>query len=282
MKIENLKYFLAVVRTGSIHKAAEELFLTPQNLSKIIRNIEYDVGKELFVRTSKGMMLSAEGERFLPYAKIIESAFSEYMDSQQPEDDNVDFYTTPALSNELITLQGNLLADKYYLSVQSRGAQDLRGMIQKKVPGVYLVMLDPEKVKQMAFDNAVKVLECNENVWVCHKDHIFDAENIHQNGKVKVITNDYYEGDYGNTLRMTDREQIKTLMRQGKAIYKCLEYQYANYFSSKDTASQEEWVVIKRMQIPAFEMVLGFNGSYAEPLKREIESCLRAIFSVKN
>ena len=277
MKLENLKYFLAVVRTGSIHKAAEELFLTPQNLSKIIRNIEEDVGKELFIRTSKGMILSAEGERFLPYATIIDNAFSEYMHSPQIENDNVDFYTTPALSHDLTVLQGNLLADKYYLSVQSRGTQDLRDMIQKKVPGVYLVMLGSEKVKQMAFDNVIKILECKENVWVCHKDHVFDAEHIDRNN-VKVITNDHYDGNYGNVLRMTDQEQIKTLMRQGKAIYKCLEYQYTNYFVQKFPSAQEEWVVIKRMQIPAFEMVLGYNGAYAEPLKREIEHCLRKIF----
>ena len=57
MKIENLKYFLAVVRTGSLHKAAEELYLMPQNLSTIIRNIEHDAGEKLFVRTLKGLLL---------------------------------------------------------------------------------------------------------------------------------------------------------------------------------------------------------------------------------
>lgn len=191
MKLENLKHFLTVAQVGSIHKAAEELYLTPQNLSTIIRNIENDVGEELFIRTSKGVVLSAEGERFLPYAQTIARTYQEYFDSKKPVSKMLDFYTTPTLSIDLADLQGMSLYDRYYVSMQRRSVHDLQDMIQKRVLGIYLMMVEHEKLEKVKRGNYTLILQSKENVKVCHKDNPILMNQIKEQEQMVIMQDNY-------------------------------------------------------------------------------------------
>lgn len=56
--------FDVVARVGSLSKAAEELHLTVSAVSHQIAGLESFVGRKLFDRTSRGLALTAAGERF--------------------------------------------------------------------------------------------------------------------------------------------------------------------------------------------------------------------------
>jgi len=71
MNLAHLKYAVAVARTMSITKAAEELFMQQSNLSYAIKKLEEEIGIEIFRRTSKGMVPTARGEEFLVDARNI-------------------------------------------------------------------------------------------------------------------------------------------------------------------------------------------------------------------
>ena len=73
----HLKYAVEVAKTGSITKAAENLFMGQPNLSKAIRELEENLGVTLFKRTSKGIVPTQKGEEFLVYAKRILSQIDE-------------------------------------------------------------------------------------------------------------------------------------------------------------------------------------------------------------
>lgn len=77
MNIMHLKYAVEVAKTGSVTKAADNLFMGQPNLSKAIRELEDNLGVTLFKRTSKGIILTKEGEEFLVYAKRILSQIDE-------------------------------------------------------------------------------------------------------------------------------------------------------------------------------------------------------------
>lgn len=70
VRIEDLKIFVDVVRYHSMSIAAEKNFTTPQNLSKIIKRMENELGVVLFKRSRKGSDLTEVGERF--YLRVIE------------------------------------------------------------------------------------------------------------------------------------------------------------------------------------------------------------------
>lgn len=71
MELYLLRYFLAVVETGSFTKAAAACLITQPTLSAGIKRLEEQLGVGLFVRNNKRVFLTTAGTRFLPRAKAI-------------------------------------------------------------------------------------------------------------------------------------------------------------------------------------------------------------------
>lgn len=71
MNILHLRYAVEVASTGSINKAAENLYMNQPNLSRAIKELEENLGIAIFERTTRGMIVTREGEQFLEYARKI-------------------------------------------------------------------------------------------------------------------------------------------------------------------------------------------------------------------
>ena len=71
MNILHLKYAASIAEIGSINKAAEELHVAQPNLSRVIKELEADLGITIFQRSAHGMMLTPEGEQFMGRARSI-------------------------------------------------------------------------------------------------------------------------------------------------------------------------------------------------------------------
>ena len=71
MEIKQLEYFVAASEKGSFNKAAECLYTSQPNVSKVILSLEKELGRELFVRNSKGIQLTSFGEMIKEYAQNI-------------------------------------------------------------------------------------------------------------------------------------------------------------------------------------------------------------------
>lgn len=69
--IQHLRYAVEVAKTGSISKAAENLYMGQPHLSKAIRELEEDMNITIFHRTPKGVVATEQGELFLEYARRI-------------------------------------------------------------------------------------------------------------------------------------------------------------------------------------------------------------------
>lgn len=69
--LKYLEYAAAVARYGTLTKAAQKLYLAQPNLSRAISELERSLGFPLFIRTRQGMVLTAQGERFLPEAEKL-------------------------------------------------------------------------------------------------------------------------------------------------------------------------------------------------------------------
>ena len=71
MNLVHLKYAVEVEKTGSISKAADNLYMGQPNLSKAIKDLEETLGFAVFKRSAKGMYPTSRGIEFLGYAKNI-------------------------------------------------------------------------------------------------------------------------------------------------------------------------------------------------------------------
>ena len=82
-----LKYAVEVEKTGSISKAAENLYMNQPNLSKAIRELEDDIGIAIFDRTAKGVVPTEKGREFLSYARAILAQVAEMEALYHPDND---------------------------------------------------------------------------------------------------------------------------------------------------------------------------------------------------
>lgn len=71
MDTELLKTFLEVSRTRHFGRAAESLYLTQSAVSFRIRQLETQLGTNLFTRHRNNIRLTAAGERLVPYAESL-------------------------------------------------------------------------------------------------------------------------------------------------------------------------------------------------------------------
>ncbi|WP_080874388.1 cidABC operon transcriptional activator CidR [Oceanobacillus timonensis] len=71
MEIKHMIYFIEIVKTGSMTKAAENLFISQPTISKLLRDLEAELEVELFDRHKRKMVLTDAGEAFLHQAKEI-------------------------------------------------------------------------------------------------------------------------------------------------------------------------------------------------------------------
>ena len=71
MELKQLEYFMVTCEKGSFNKAAECLYTTQPNVSKVISSLEKELGRELFERTGKGIRITPYGETVQEYAQNI-------------------------------------------------------------------------------------------------------------------------------------------------------------------------------------------------------------------
>lgn len=71
MNLVQLKYAVEVERTGSISRAAENLYIGQPTISRAIQELESSLGVTIFKRTSHGVVPTPQGEEFLQYAARI-------------------------------------------------------------------------------------------------------------------------------------------------------------------------------------------------------------------
>lgn len=73
MEIRHLETFLTAAKYQNFTKAAKELGCAQSNVTAQMKQLETELGINLFERMGKGILLTAEGEKLLPYAKKITS-----------------------------------------------------------------------------------------------------------------------------------------------------------------------------------------------------------------
>jgi DNA-binding transcriptional LysR family regulator len=71
MELRHLRYFTAAAEELNISKASRRMNVSQPAISRLIRDLEAELGKPLFVRERFGLALTAAGEKLLAYARQI-------------------------------------------------------------------------------------------------------------------------------------------------------------------------------------------------------------------
>lgn len=76
MEIRQLKYFINVAETRSFSEASRQCFLSQSAISQQIKQLEDELGTQLFLRNTHSVTLTSAGEELLPLARQALMSFA--------------------------------------------------------------------------------------------------------------------------------------------------------------------------------------------------------------
>lgn len=88
MNHEHLRSFISIVDNGSINKAAEAKYISPQALLKQINALERDTGLQLLIRTPRGITPTSAGREFYKGAQLMLSLSQDVLSHCKEIDEN--------------------------------------------------------------------------------------------------------------------------------------------------------------------------------------------------
>ena len=235
MHIESLKYFKEIAKVKSISKVANNSHISQPALSQQIQKLEDSLGKELFIRSNRGVKLTESGEIVLKYADNIirtyNKMFSDLNDQESREIKiegeytiatyclpcailNMKFkfpnhkYNLVAASSDKI--EQDVLSDICEVGFTTRPAQS-ENLHSEEVINEKVVLISPP-----AFDlpEKIELDEILEHKFVILKEDCIIKENFKE--ALADLGRDISEIEIISRLDST--EAIKTLVRKGYGV----------------------------------------------------------------
>ena len=112
-----LKYILTIAEEKNMTRAAERLYISQPSLSQSVKNLEKELGVDLFERSQRGSVLTPAGEHYVEWAKQI--LFAEAMMKRKIQDISaknvrqIKFGTTPQRTSYILDFVVNQFQKEY-------------------------------------------------------------------------------------------------------------------------------------------------------------------------
>ena len=177
MTIQQLQYALAVVDHGSINEAAKHLFVSQPGVSHVIKELEQELGVTLFIRTNRGITLTADGEEFLGYARqimeqhrLIEDRFISPKQRKMKFSVSMQHYTFAVQAFIRVARAHGI--EQYAFAVhETRTYEVIRhvGTLKSEIGVLYLNRFNRDVLEKLFRDNGVEFLplfECPVSVYL--------------------------------------------------------------------------------------------------------------------
>lgn len=112
MDFNQLKYIVEIAETGSISRAANNLFISQPNLSKQVSALEEELGKTIFYRNNRGVALTSYGVEIYHHAKSIVKQFH-IVENKLSSKSNENKVKIASFGSEIINFRFYEVCEKY-------------------------------------------------------------------------------------------------------------------------------------------------------------------------
>jgi len=224
--LQQLKYVIEVAGRGSINEAAKRLFITQPSLSNAIKDLEEELGFELFERSNKGIALSKEGVEFLRYARqVVEQAElleSRYFDAKpSPQHFSVSTQHYAFAVNAFVSLVREYGHDEYELTLRETKTYEIIEDVKSMRSEIGILYLN--EFNEKVIDKLLKSSNLYFTSLFTAKPHIFISVN-NPLAKQSIVTIDqlddypYLSFDQGEYNSFHFAEEILSTLTHKKSI----------------------------------------------------------------
>lgn len=161
---ELYRIFYTVANNGNITKAAEELMISQPAISKSIKNLEDQLGGQLFIRTKRGVILTDEGKEFYKYIKqameYISNAENKFTDLINLETGSIKIGISTTLTKEFL-LPYLEIFHKLYPKIDIQIFTNLTSELVLKLRNG-LIDLIIMNINEEIINNDIEIIKCKE------------------------------------------------------------------------------------------------------------------------
>ena len=161
---ELYRIFYVVANNSNITKASEELNISQPAISKSIKNLEEQLGGQLFVRTKRGVVLTEEGKEFYNYIKqaieYINNAENKFTDLINLEAGCIKIGISTTLTKEFLLPyleKFHLLYPKVDIQIITSLTSDLMSKLKNGLIDIIVLNINNKN-----YGNDIDIIRCRE------------------------------------------------------------------------------------------------------------------------
>ena len=154
MTFQQLRYAVTIAKNKSMNRAAEELYLSQPSLSGSMKDLEAEIGFPIFLRSNRGITLTAQGEEFLGYARqmleqyrLMEEKFIEKKQQKQKFSVSMQHYTFAVQA--FMELIGRFGMDDYEFAVHETKTYEVIENVKNQISEIGVLYLNEFNEKAM-------------------------------------------------------------------------------------------------------------------------------------
>ena len=170
MRLEQIFYFIEIIKCNNISQAARNLFISQPALSSTIKDLEQELGQQLLVRTSKGVQPTDVGEKVYHEALQIQSTLQGWYRPKEVQTEYegvVHICALPAVARHLsinVLLPLKKLYPKLSVHIHDVRPQSVISELKKNVSNIAISTVIP--------GNSCIIEQAAEQAWT--SVHLFD------------------------------------------------------------------------------------------------------------
>ena len=177
MTLTQLRYVITIADTGSMNEASKALFISQPSLSQAVKELETEIGAELFKRSNRGVSVTQEGIEFLGYARqvveqyeLIESHYIERKNVKKKFGVSMQHYTFAV--NAFVEMVKQYGMDEYEFAVHETKTHEVVEDVKNGKSEIGILYLNDfnRKVLEKIFMESMlefhPLLECNVYVYM--------------------------------------------------------------------------------------------------------------------
>ena len=189
MTLAQLKYVTTIAACGSMNQAARILFLSQPSLSASVRELEEEIGIEIFRRTNRGITATVEGEEFLGYARqvidqyhLVEAKYIEKQNEKKKFSVSMQHYTFAV--DAFMKMVRKYGMDAYEFAVHETKTRDVIEDVRtfrSEIGILYINDFNEQVIRKLLKESGLEftqILRCKVYVYMAKKHPLAGAKEI--------------------------------------------------------------------------------------------------------
>lgn len=227
MTLQQLKYIIEIVSAGSISEAAKKLFISQPSLSNAVKELETEIGIEIFIRTPKGINLSADGTEFMSYARqvteqaeLLEQRYKHKKPSKKLFAVSTQHYAFAV--NAFVDLTKLIDSDEYELNLRETRTyeiiEDVKNL-QSEIGILYLNNFNKKIITKLLKESGLifhPIFNAQPHVFISNTNPLSDKKSVNLNDLKDYPYLSFEQGQY-NSFYFS--EEILSTVSHKKAIH---------------------------------------------------------------